>query len=109
MGNKCRLLTQEIQEGPLVLIESGEVIGVVSSKLTPISKQSQQIIDMLSQQKRWPCIYFTGEKGENIQITEGQFIASVLNDLRGQIQLVIGYAVTLQDVRDFLTKNGIDP
>ena len=33
----------------------------------------------------------------------------VLEDLRQQVQLVIGHAVMIGDVRAFLTKSGIDP
>ena len=37
--------------GPVVLIETGEVIGVVSSKLAPISPTAKSALDALEQQK----------------------------------------------------------
>jgi hypothetical protein len=33
----------------------------------------------------------------------------VMEDLRNQVQLVIGYALLADDLRDFLKRQGIDP
>jgi hypothetical protein len=43
------------------------------------------------------------------QIVEGQVIAMVLDDLRKQVQLVIGRATMFGDLQAFLRSHNIDP
>jgi hypothetical protein len=42
-------------------------------------------------------------------VSEAQLVGMVLNELRRQVQLVIGKAVLLEDIKAFLTSNKIDP
>jgi hypothetical protein len=95
--------------GPLLLIETGEVIGVVSSKLAPLSAQSQGIINHLETTKSGFFLTITYPDGRTEDVSEAKLIAMVLNELRGQVQLVIGYAVLLEDLRRFLSANGATP
>lgn len=95
--------------GPLLLIETGEVIGVVSSKLAPISAHAQSALTALQAQTSGFMYTATRPDGTQEQVSEGQVVAMVLNELRAQVQLVIGYAVLLDDLRSFLTANGLTP
>ena len=47
--------------------------------------------------------------GKDIKATEGQLVGKVLNELRQQVQLVIGKAVLIEDIKAFLTANKIEP
>jgi len=55
------------------------------------------------------CYTMTLPDGSTHNLVEGQIVASILNELRAQVQLVIGYAVLLDDLRSFLAAHGIDP
>lgn len=95
--------------GPLVLIETGEVIGVVSSKLAPISPSAKSALDALEQQKSGFTYEATKPDGTKFTISEGQVVGLVLKELRNQVQLVIGKAVLVGDVRVFLKTHGVEP
>jgi S1-C subfamily serine protease len=92
--------------GPLLQLETGHVIGVVSSKLAPISHHSQTALAALSNQNSGFMYTATDANGNQTQVSEGQIVASILNELRGQVQLVIGMATDTQQLTNFLTANG---
>jgi S1-C subfamily serine protease len=95
--------------GPLLQIETGEVIGVVSSKLAPISAQTLSILKILETQKFGMQYSGTDNNGQTISFSEAQLVAAVLDELRRQVQLVIGEAVIAEDIRTFLKLHNIDP
>lgn len=95
--------------GPLIHIETGAVFGVVSSKLAPISQETASILSLLEKQNSGFTYTGTTADGKQITFTEGQLIGKVLNELRRQVQLVIGQAVLRQDLVAFLKANKIDP
>jgi serine protease Do len=95
--------------GPLLHLESGEVIGVVSSKLAQISQNSRAALQALSGAQHGFSWTRTKPDGSTVNMTEGQIIAGILDELREQVQLVIGMAVLLDDMRQFLTQHNIDP
>jgi S1-C subfamily serine protease len=95
--------------GPLIHIETGEVIGVVSSKLAPISQDTAAILQLLEKQHSGFTYSGTKPDGTAVTFTEGQLIGMVLNELRGQVQLVIGKAVFLEDLITFLKSQKIEP
>ena len=43
------------------------------------------------------------------ELSEGQIVAEVLKNLRREMQLVVGLAVAVKELRQFLEKNEIDP
>jgi hypothetical protein len=47
--------------------------------------------------------------GKEVSFTEGQLIGRVLTELRSQVQLVIGKAVSRDDIVAFLKANNIEP
>lgn len=95
--------------GPLIHIETGTVFGVVSSKLAPISADAAAILQLLEHQKFG--MQYEGKKpdGSKITFSEAQLVGTVLNELRQQVQLVIGQAVLREDLVAFLTANKIEP
>jgi len=95
--------------GPLLNIETGEVIGVVSSKLAPISQTARSALEALSSQSSGFVYTATLPDGSQRNFSEGQVVAQVLSELRAQVQLVIGKAVMLGDLRRYLESNGIQP
>jgi S1-C subfamily serine protease len=95
--------------GPLVEIERGEVIGVVSSKLAPLPKDIESALAALKNQKSNFVFERKLQDGTRVRMSEAQVIEFVLEYLRSQTQLVIGYAVTIVDLRNFLSSQGIAP
>lgn len=95
--------------GPLVLIETGEVIGVVSSKLAPISPTAKSALNALEKQQSGFTYEVTRPDGSKSNLSEGQVVGVVLKELRNQVQLVIGKAVHVNDVRGFLKAHGVEP
>jgi S1-C subfamily serine protease len=95
--------------GPLIQIETGEVFGVVSSKLAPISRESASILSALEQQNNGFQYTAKTPDGKQVSYSEGQLVGHVLNELRRQVQLVIGQAVLLEDLKNFLIAKKIDP
>jgi S1-C subfamily serine protease len=95
--------------GPLLETETGEVIGVVSSKLAQISNDAMSALQALQNQKSGFIYNATRPDGSKFTVSEGQVVAMVLDDLRRQVQLVIGKAVLGGDLRAFLIAHGVDP
>ena len=95
--------------GPLFSVENEQVVGVVVSKLAPLPKKIAVIIEELKNQTGG---FHSGRsqvliKGQSP--TDSQLAGYVLEYLRTQVQLVIGYAVTTKDLTDFLKAQGIVP
>lgn len=95
--------------GPVLSVEDGLVIGIVSSKLAPLPKSVEQILTVLASSKNILQYERHNPDGSITSLSEGQIVAEVLNYLRSQVQLVIGYSVTTKDLKDFLNANGITP
>lgn len=93
----------------MLLIETGKVIGVVSSKLAPISPNAKSALDALNKQRSGITYEATRPDGSKLTVTKGQIIGMVLTELRNQVQLVIGKAVLVEDIRNFLKGQGIQP
>lgn len=95
--------------GPLLSLEDNTVIGVVSGKMDPIPKDIQQALTALKAQSSGFVYTKTFADGRMVNVSEGQVIAEVLEYLRSVTQLVVGHAVTLTDLRAFLTEQKIEP
>lgn len=95
--------------GPIVDVSRGEVIGVVDSKLTPLSEKAIGALRALQGQHSGFVYNYTMADGSAEQMSEGQVVALVLDELREQVQLVIGNAITLGDLKTFLLSHGIAP
>jgi S1-C subfamily serine protease len=95
--------------GPLLDIETGEVIGVVASKLAPISPTAASALEALRAQQSGFMYAATRPDGSTFNISEGQVVELVLQELRNQTQLVIGMAVRADDLRKFLQSQHLEP
>jgi|LQYC01.1.fsa_nt_gi S1-C subfamily serine protease len=95
--------------GPVLSQEDGSIIGVVSSKLAPIPSYIESALDALANQKSGFVYTRTLASGKTENISEGQVVAEVLTYLRSQTQLVLGHAVTSQDLKAFLKKEDVEP
>lgn len=95
--------------GPILDLEDGSVIGVVSSKLAPIPPLIESALEALSNQKSGFMYTKTLPNGKKVNVSEGQIIGEVLKYLRSQNQLVLGHVVTSNDLIQFLKSNGIEP
>lgn len=95
--------------GPLLDIENGKVIGVVSSKLAPLPEHIISALEALKSQRSGFVFTKTYEDGRKKNVSQAQVIEEVLQYLRSQTQLVIGYAVMIGDLKTFICSNGFEP
>lgn len=97
--------------GPLLLIETGEVIGVVSSKAANFSPATYQALKAMKDFKGTSMITYTETFGDGTKKVhnELEILGMVLEDLKNQTQLVIGNAVRANDLRAYLKAHDIDP
>ena len=65
-------------------------------------------LEALENQKSGFTYSATRPDGTKISVSEGQVIGMVLKELRSQVQLVIGQAVLLDDLRRFLKAHGVE-
>ena len=91
--------------GPLVDVNSGEVVGVVVSKVSPMPQEIQYYLEFLNNEKviTYPCI--DPETGKEGSISNSQIIARVFNHLQNQTQLVIGQATLLGHLTTFIERS----
>lgn len=92
--------------GPLLAVENGQVIGLVTSKLAPLPKAIAAIIEGLKNDKSG---VYSGWTINGQSVNQAQLAGYVLEYLRTQVQLVIGYAVSAKDLNDFLKAQGVTP
>ena len=95
--------------GPLLNAKDGKVIGVVASKLAPMPQVIADALNYLETEKRGPRISHKLADGSRVHFSQGQLISMVLDYLKSQVQLVIGHAVRLGDLKKFLKANGLEP
>jgi serine protease Do len=95
--------------GPLLEIEKGKVIGVVFGKLAPLPQYIESALRASKDQRSGFVFAKTYPDGKKEEISEAQVIEEVLQYLRSQTQLVIGYGVMIGDLKKFLRSNNIDP
>jgi S1-C subfamily serine protease len=94
--------------GPVVDTQTGEVVGVVNSKLAPLSPNALAALNALERMGSGVQYEVRSPDGTMRTVSEAQVVGIVLDDLRQQVQLVIGRAVMLNDLWSFLTKAHLD-
>ena len=95
--------------GPVVLVGTGEVIGIADNKIVPLSAEAVAALDALQTQSNGFMYQANMPDGSTKSFSEAQVVAMVLEELRQQVQLVVGHAVWSGDLRKFLEANKIDP
>lgn len=95
--------------GPLIDEDTGEVVGVVNAKIIPLSEESLTAMTALKANSAGMQYTATDSNGKTYAVSEGQVIDTVLLDLASQVQLVIGYATTNENLRMFLQQHDTVP
>ena len=95
--------------GPLLNIETHEVLGVVVSKLAPLPPNTESAIAALHANGNGVQYTKRNGDGSTENVSEAQLLAEVIDYLRSQVQLVIGYATTSKDLRKYLQSQGLTP
>ena len=95
--------------GPLVDIDTGSVIGIVSSKLAPIPPYIEAALKALKETKYGMMFKKTKPDGTIEDLSQAQLLEEILQYMRSQTQLVVGRAILAKDIRSFLTKHKIEP
>jgi S1-C subfamily serine protease len=94
--------------GPIVDLRDGSVVGLAVAKLTPFPVGIESRLKALTD-THGAGYTETQPDGTTIQRSEAQVVADVLEYLRSQTQLVIGYAVPSEVLREFLISNSVEP
>lgn len=94
--------------GPLIDVESGEVMGIVASKLAPLPPYILSALEAMKTNSSGVVYTKTLPDGTKEQMVEGQVIQEILQFLRSQTQLVVGHAILPGDIRAFLKKHKLD-
>jgi hypothetical protein len=91
--------------GPL--ISGGKVIGVVQSKAAPITPYIMSALNALNNNKSGFIYTNTDSSGKITTISEAQIIGQILTYYREISQVMIGEAVSVSELKNFLTENKI--
>jgi len=91
--------------GPLFLANDNHVIGVVSSKHAPISATLLSSIEALSSNRSGIVFTASDGKGNTQEFVESQLVAQILFYFRSLTQVMIGEAISTDEVRNILDKN----
>jgi S1-C subfamily serine protease len=95
--------------GPLLRVEDGAVVGVVISKLAPMPVEIESAISALKTQASGLGYPAVKSDGTTVMFSEGQVVGKDLDHLRRQTQLVVGYSAMSGQIKEFLSKNGLEP
>ena len=91
--------------GPLFATNTNKVIGVVVSKHLPLTPFQIKALEALARNKTGLSFTAQDDKGREIKFSESQLVASLLNHLKDLTQVMIGEAIALDELRDFLDDN----
>jgi S1-C subfamily serine protease len=95
--------------GPVIDVQSLTVVGIVNAKMTPIPSDVAAAMTAMQNQSSGFVYTARTSDGRTVTLSEAQVVARVLEHLQSQTQLVVGTAVILGDVREFLKKHGVEP
>ena len=91
--------------GPLLDIETGSVIGIVTSKLAPIPQNIETILEAMRENKMGTMWEHTKPDGTVERFSQDQMLERVIQYLRSQTQLVLGHAVLPEQLNHFIRSN----
>lgn len=93
--------------GSPLLDKSGTVVGVLSGTLSPASENAFAALKALKEERG---SNFLWEKpgGTKVPLSQAQVVAMVLEEILMQAHFILGLATSLQDLREFMAKNGVD-
>jgi len=91
--------------GPLISAVEDAIVGVVVSKHAPISQWHLSALEALKNQKSGLQYTATDADGVNHSFAEGQLVGDLLQYFRDLTQVVIGEAISAEEVIRFLDSN----
>ena len=94
--------------GPLIKSEDQSLIGVVVAKHAPLTNFQQSALKVLAAQKAGFRYTAQDDQGNTIQFSEAQLVVDVLHGLLDLTQVMLGEAVALEELAQFLNDRGID-
>jgi len=94
--------------GPLFSTKSNRVIGVVLAKHLPITRWQLSALRALANAKSGIVFTATLPDGTQKQFVEAQIVANLLNDFRQLTQVMIGEAISYEEILAFLKEKSID-
>ena len=83
------------------------MIGVVVSKHAPISKFHQDALSVLVQNQSGVVYTATESDGTQRNFVESQLVADILGGFRQLTQVMIGEAISVEVLQEFLNENSI--
>lgn len=93
--------------GPLFKASDDKVIGVVVSKHLPLSDFHRSALEVLAKNRSGIGFSATDKKGNKIEFVESQIVAELLDHFKYLIQVMIGEAISVSELRAFLSEQGI--
>lgn len=94
--------------GPLFLHNSKSVIGVVVNKaLPPFTPFVQAAINAFASNQSGIVYNGTDDQGKPMSMVESQVLAEVVKSLREMSQVMIGEAISVAELKAFLTDNNL--
>ncbi|MCE7740808.1 MAG: hypothetical protein GPJ50_15705, partial [Candidatus Heimdallarchaeota archaeon] len=87
---------------------SDKVVGIVVSKMIPLlSDYENSAIKALSENKSGAVFTSTNSNGETENLVESQIVAMLLQSYQKLTQVMIGEAISVEELKDFLKECGI--
>ena len=94
---------------PLVRLETGDVIGIVTIEPAPLPPQVQSVLAALARRQSGSQETSTPPDASPSPVDEQQVISQVRQFLRSETRPVVGRAVILEDLRSFLEAQALSP
>lgn len=94
--------------GPLIASQENAIIGVVVSKHAPITQWHLSALEALKNQKSGFIYTATDSQGGKHRFSEGQLVGDLLQYFRQMTQVVIGEAITSEELIKFLSSHKIE-
>ncbi len=91
--------------GPLFLEYQNKVFGVVVSKHAPISDFVLSALKAFENNKSGFTYTGTDDKGNKVEYMESAIVAKILKEYRELSQVMIGEAISLEELKSFLKEN----
>jgi S1-C subfamily serine protease len=94
--------------GSPIMSSAGQVIGIVSGNLSPLSDAAMAALRALRAERGVTYVWQQPD-GSKLNLSQGQVVGIVLEELRKQVHYVVGLATPLDEVREFLVRSGVEP
>jgi S1-C subfamily serine protease len=93
--------------GPLFVSGENHVVGIVVSKHAPISQYHESAIQALAKNETGVVFTAADSAGKKTQFVESQIVAGLLDYFRSLTQVMIGEAISVNELKAFLDSQGI--